>query len=1112
MSIPNEEVRKLLESLSSRRIESVIAQTDARRILQEVMETVENFPDFEPDLSEKSVHIAYTLISCGCSIIENNKEQTDQIDINQGLETLEKAGKLLSDIFQYNLMEDEQKNYNLLISGMALYASKQYSRAFIVLKNIDIDFTVGQIISTFIKKDFDSLLQMVNNMLVSEVPEQFEILELDEWIMSREIARCFYIILDYINTGNSEGFVLIDEILDKLLQIASEDNLTLYWMIIRLLKILLYTFKSASLWTNLTPLLPVERITKKYIRLLSKFKSPVVEIWPSQLAAIPLALDNNKGAVINLRTSGGKTRVAEISILKTLTVNLQAKVLYLAPFRSLAFEIEQSLNKTFRPLGITVSQLYGGSTVNITDFDLIEQSQIIIATPEKAKALIRSGSGIESEIKLIVIDEGHLLGAEERYIRSEIFITHINEFAYRNDIRVLLLSAVLPNADDLAQWIAGDRELVAKSEWKPSLERKGLLLWNGYRVRLEWNNNGIPFNPNFVVKAPLGFGFRRNPFPNNKNEAVAATAVRLSENGTVMIFSARAKSIEGLAKCTLLALGENPDDYSWDPMLWKIFKNVCDEELPVDNILVKAAQKGVICHNNKLPSHVRIAIERLMRSKPPLIIIASSTLGQGVNVGISTVIVSTPYYSNESISNRDFWNICGRAGRAFTDNEGKILYAIDLTEEDWKIRKNKKLAKDYFDNSKMERAESGLLIALKYIYKYAESLKIDYGLLIETIANDFLEFEENSELLHLKEIFDLFDDELIAMNENFGSEDSSFDWIDDLFRNSLALIQANEDDKNKCLGILKARTQALLIRINSKDRKKLVATGVPLSVSQKILVDKDIFKNLSDIYYQGILNGENKINLLNKLLRDVESWSNQNASTLMKQVPSQEILEQMREDWLKGISLVIISQNGVDADDIVKDYYGFTLPWIIHAISQMFDSKQETKEFQFYSNLATFVELGLPDEVAANIYMAGVRSRSAALEISTLEELRGKSINEVKTILLGISVGESRLTEISKVWIEMLADLNNRQKRKTISFPIFTWKRKGLPKKLYLHEVNDKYYLASKDGYFMEQVESTKELPFSNISKITGLYFENNNDDWILKSYNPLVAVDVSKE
>ncbi|MSS11822.1 DEAD/DEAH box helicase [Clostridium sp. WB02_MRS01] len=433
MSIPSNYINELLIKLSQNRIENIIAQTDARRILQEIRENPENYPDFDPVLTEKATHVAYVMLSCGCSLIENQDSDT-----SEGFAVLEKAGKILSDAFKYNPNELETRDYNLLVAGMALYAAKQYSRAFIILNDINTDFAVGQMIIQFVKKDFKSLLQFASNIFFSQTSEQKDVREFDEWVISHEIARCFLVIIDFVHTGNQENFKLIDDIVMKMLTLASYSNLTLYWLIIRLLKIIFSTYQESSLWSVLPPLLPARYITSKYIRLLSGFKSPVTEMWPSQTAALPLAVGENSGAIINLRTSGGKTRVAEIAILKTLSTKIMSKVLYLAPFRSLAFEIEQSLNKTFGPLGITVSQLYGGSTANVTDFELINQSQIIIATPEKAKALIRCGSGLEAEVKLIVVDEGHLLGAEERYIKNEMFLTHIKEYASRNQIRLTM--------------------------------------------------------------------------------------------------------------------------------------------------------------------------------------------------------------------------------------------------------------------------------------------------------------------------------------------------------------------------------------------------------------------------------------------------------------------------------------------------------------------------------------------------------------------------------------------------------------------------------------------------------------------------------------------------
>ena len=102
-------------------------------------------------------------------------------------------------------------------------------------------------------------------------------------------------------------------------------------------------------------------------------------------------------------------------------------------------------------------------------------------------------------------------------------------------------------------------------------------------------------------------------FPNNKKEAIAATAVRLAKTGKVMIYSARANSIEGLAESVLLALGEHPENFLWDCSLWNVFESVCTEELSEHDIILIAARKGVIGNNNRLHTLVRMAMEGLMR-------------------------------------------------------------------------------------------------------------------------------------------------------------------------------------------------------------------------------------------------------------------------------------------------------------------------------------------------------------------------------------------------------------------------------------------------------------------------------------------------------------------
>src|SRR5690606_24235063 len=118
----------------------------------------------------------------------------------------------------------------------------------------------------------------------------------------------------------------------------------------------------------------------------------------------------------------GKTRVAELAILQTLMADPTARVFYLAPFRSLATEVEHALGATFGWLGYRVSHLYGGSRVSSVDTELAAESSITIATPEKARALFRANQELFTSVKLVIVDEGHLIGPSERYVRNEVFI------------------------------------------------------------------------------------------------------------------------------------------------------------------------------------------------------------------------------------------------------------------------------------------------------------------------------------------------------------------------------------------------------------------------------------------------------------------------------------------------------------------------------------------------------------------------------------------------------------------------------------------------------------------------------------------------------------------
>jgi hypothetical protein len=415
-------------------------------------------------------------------------------------------------------------------------------------------------IALFIRKCPNELISQLNPYLLADLSDFNDPWDICEHAVTTAIARSLSLVLEYFATGESRHFEAAGGTLNIAMSLAQDYESPSHWWIARLLRLMIQGNGDASLWRILPPFFPDDlSLLNRYIRLLLFGKQPITELWRSQRDAVPVALDQSRhGAVVNMRTSSGKTRVAELAILQTLHADPNAKILYLAPFRSLALEIEQTLGQIFDWCGFHVSHLYGGFRLSAADRQLAEDSSITIATPEKARAILRSSPELFDEVKLIVVDEGHLIGANERLVKNELFLDHLRFIAKATNCRIMMLSAVLPNPAHLAEWITGNADNVIRSEWKPSAERFGLLRWQSDHVRIDWRGDFESFNPRFVQSGPLGWGRRRNPFPNNKNEAVAATAARLASVGPVMIFSARANSIPGLAKATLMALGDTP--------------------------------------------------------------------------------------------------------------------------------------------------------------------------------------------------------------------------------------------------------------------------------------------------------------------------------------------------------------------------------------------------------------------------------------------------------------------------------------------------------------------------------------------------------------------------
>ena len=113
-----------------------------------------------------------------------------------------------------------------------------------------------------------------------------------------------------------------------------------------------------------------------------------------------------------------------------------------------------------------------------------------------------------------------------------------------------------------------------------------------------------------------------------KKEAVAATAVKLMDLGTVLLFVGQTRMVLSQARAVLIAMGNNKSEMEWIiESDWKQFLLCCEEAYGVKSELEELAKYGILCHSSKIPPEVRMSMERLIRFGKPKIIISTNTLG-----------------------------------------------------------------------------------------------------------------------------------------------------------------------------------------------------------------------------------------------------------------------------------------------------------------------------------------------------------------------------------------------------------------------------------------------------------------------------------------------------
>ncbi|MBB3033533.1 DEAD/DEAH box helicase [Alteriqipengyuania lutimaris] len=474
-----------------------------------------------------------------------------------------------------------------------------------------------------------------------------------------------------------------------------------------------------------------------------------VDLWPSQLEAAQRAANQLDDLVVSLPTSAaGKTRIAELCILRCLAGG--RRVGFVTPLRALSAQTEAILQRSFGPLGKTISALYGSIGDSGLDEDAIRERNIVVVTPEKLDFALRNDPSLLDDVGLLIFDEGHMIGLNEREVRYEVQVQRLLRRDDAAERRIVCLSAILPDGEqleDFANWLRRDAEgTLIKNAWRPTRLRFGEVVWNGFNARLNltvgeekpwvqtYLTGSVP--PDWVKPKRK----RTKLYPCDQRELCLATAWRLVDDGqTVLIYCPERRSVEPFADVVvdLHERGALSSLLTDHPNHLNTALALGAEWLGADHAILKSLKLGVALHHGALPTAYRKEIERLLREGILKVTTSSATLAQGLNLSATALIMHSLHRSGERIDASEFKNVIGRASRAYVDVEGLVLYPMFD-----KVAKKRAKWEELLADLGAREMESGLVrLVIELLGRLHHKHGGDIAQLVEYVANNAVAWE-----------------------------------------------------------------------------------------------------------------------------------------------------------------------------------------------------------------------------------------------------------------------------------------------------------------------------------------------------------------------------------
>ncbi len=393
---------------------------------------------------------------------------------------------------------------------------------------------------------------------------------------------------------------------------------------------------------------------KQNVQLFNRFQSEVYK-----------AFYDNSVITISAPTSAGKSYVMLELIKKYINENDGKDIVYLVPTRALIQQVYYDINKLIKNEEF--------EKVSVSAVPVLEEDgkqHVYVFTQERMQWFMCQYTC--EGIGFVLVDEAQKIGDDNRGILLQQVVEQLTE----SDVKVMFASPMTENPEMLLGALGKEMKSgVVKSE--QVTVNQNLIYVNAVAGNSKKWDVAMCYDEKIYSLGMIEVAYRCNSV--SKRLTFVAHKLSNIEGGNLIYVNGAAEA----EKIALLLYDLEPDAEK-DEDVEELIKLIKKTVHPMYS-LCKALGHKIAFHYGNMPLIIRQEIEELFKEGKIKFLVCTSTLMEGVNMPAKTIFLRGPKRGqNKPLTEVDFWNLAGRAGRQGKEFQGNIV-CIDTKDENvWK--------------------------------------------------------------------------------------------------------------------------------------------------------------------------------------------------------------------------------------------------------------------------------------------------------------------------------------------------------------------------------------------------------------------------------------------